>query len=134
MEVVSAWTLFNNGVAPAVVFERHMERLVDIAHPMAEEFQRREPVHLRRAGLRQDRTIRLDRRDHVSVIQRTRIVLDTRGRARQVDEMLAGALARVVGPGASLREQREVGIMLEEPFHLGTRLGVELLERDLTND
>jgi hypothetical protein len=134
MEVVSAWSLFNNGVASAVVCERHMERLVDIAHPMAEEFQRREPVHRRRAGLRQDRTIRLDRRDHASVIQRTRIVPDQRGCARQVDEMLAGALAVAIGPGAGLREQREVGIMLEELFHLGTRLGVELLECDLTND
>jgi hypothetical protein len=48
--------------------------------------------------------------------------------------VLAGTLAGVVGPGAGLREQREVGILLEELSDLRPCLGRQLLERDLTND
>jgi hypothetical protein len=134
IEVVSAWTLFNNGVASAVVFERHMERLVDIAHPMAEEFQRRKPVHLRRAGLRQDRPIRLDRRDHASVIQRTRIVPNQRGSAQQVDEMLTGVLRGRSGQVQAFENSVKSGSCWRSCFTWARAWGVELLERNLTND
>jgi hypothetical protein len=134
MEVPCAWPLFMDGGAVSVVLERHMERLVGISHPMAEVFQRREPVHPRSTDLREDRKIRIDRRYHAFVIQGIRVVPHLCGRVRQVDEVLAGALARVVKPREGLREQLEVGITLEELDHPCTRLRIELLERDLTND
>ena len=63
-------------IATAVFYERHVGRLVDIPHPMAEVFQRREPVHLRRTGLRQDPKIRIHRRHHPGVVEGTRVIAD----------------------------------------------------------
>jgi hypothetical protein len=51
VEVFSARPPLENLITPAVILERHMERLVDVTHPMAEEFQRREPVRRRRISL-----------------------------------------------------------------------------------
>jgi hypothetical protein len=40
----------------------------------------------------------------------------------------------MVGPGAGLGEQREVWVLLNQPLDRVTRLGLEFLEGDLTNN
>ena len=134
MKVFGARTALPNLIATPIVFERDMERLVHVADPMAEKFERHQLLGVRRPGLRQGRDIRFNRGHDTRGVYWARLVAQPRCGTRQVDKVLTGALARVIWPGTGFRKQGEVRVLPDQLLDGFTRLGRELLEGDFTKN
>src|SRR5262245_25584924 len=80
-------------IATAVVFERDMERLVHITHPMPQEFECGELVRGQSPGACKRLHILLNRGHDAGSAERTGVLRNPCGGAWQVDEMLARTLA-----------------------------------------
>src|SRR5215467_12452668 len=122
MHVGRAFPVYADVVASSIVFERNMERLMNIAYPMAQKFQRRQLVRITGRTRRKHGHILLNRGPRASVCYRTLIAQrDASGRSGEIDEVLGGSLARMIRPDARVAEEVEFGIRLNEAANFRPR-------------
>src|SRR5215467_2467165 len=103
MEAVHARTALADEVATPIVREGHLERLVNVPDPMPEELERGELGRVV-VGSPQDIQVSRDRGEEALRHCRALSDSDRVDRAAHVDEVLFGALPRMVWPRAGVGE------------------------------
>jgi hypothetical protein len=97
---------------------------MDVADPMAEKLQRCELLRLARATGRQNIEILLDRRHDAGRCARAGIGMKAARISRQVHEMLACLLPRVIRPDAGITEGAERFIVADQFLDFGACAGL----------
>ena len=101
-------------IAAPVVLGRSVQRLVDVADPMAEELERGQLLLVGRVRRRKDREVVLDRADHALFGHGALIVIEAGGFAREIDEVLGRTLSWPIGPVARRAERGELRVLPDE--------------------
>ena len=101
-----------------------MHWLVNIANEMSKELQCLEFLGISGTCICNDFEINLNGCDKAFVSQWTRIIPKLGGCAWQVDEVLPGAFAGMIWPGAGIEEKCKVRIKTDEPIDLSPSLRV----------
>ena len=104
-------------IAAPVVLGHSVQRLVDVADPMAEELERGQLLLVGRVRRRQDREVVLDRADHALFGHGALIVIEAGGFAREVDEVLGRTLSWPIGPVVRRAERGELRVLPDERDH-----------------
>jgi hypothetical protein len=94
-----------------------VQRLVDVADPMTQKLERRQLLLVGCLRRCQDGKVVLDRTHHTFFRERALITLETDRVAREINEVLACALLRPIGPIARRAKRRELLIQLDERNH-----------------
>ena len=133
METVHTRSALSDEVAAAIIREGDVERLVNIAHPMAEELKGGELglIIVRRA---QDLKVGRDSREEALGPDEARRASNRPERARYIDEVFVGSFPRMIRPRAGIREGVERRVERNQPDNLSPCLVVEFLKGDLADD
>lgn len=111
VKIKAAWPVNGDEVSAAVIVERDVERLVNVAHPMTKALEETELVaHVETEG-KIARVVQ-NGGDDATIGKRARMAnIDALCRARKVDIMLGRPLTRKnVGPRTSVGERAKLGI------------------------
>src|SRR5262249_39587216 len=134
MKIWRAFTGHVDVVAAAVILEGNVQRLMNVANPMAEELQCRQ-LFIIISRRRQLFRVLLDRGEHADIRGRALIIRRYASCVSfEIDEMLRCSLARVIWPRAGVGKEIELAIQLDEPADFGPRLRCRQAEREIAHD
>ena len=125
-------------IAAAIALDRNMQRLVDIAEPMAEEFQRVEPFGIGAGTIEKNAGMQADRLGDAAILGAV-FRINMRIIAALIDIVPGrrfgmGAAAHLVGPGTGIAEILELRVERDQAVNLGAGLIAEIAIGEIAND
>src|SRR5258708_7860821 len=100
-----------------------MKRLMNVAHPMPQEFKSIELCLVVRTARRQDRCVPSNSYQDACMAARTGVRGESTGIPGEIYEVLVAAFRWVIRPRTRFREEIKLGVGLDQPPYRHSRAG-----------